>query len=216
MPFRVTDSWESRYQKALGVCWGAACWAGKLAGYCSKLFGTNCWADQTGFTTRGEACDEFLVRPSLRSIEKEIDDLLAADATTRADIAVALRRLEQEIAERQRLEEALRESEALFRSQFEFGNIGIAITSVGKRWLRVNLRLGEMLGYSEEELGQRTWAEMTHPDDLEPDVAQFTRMLAGEIEAYELDKRFFRKDGGIVATYGTFPVSATRTYPRGL
>ena len=124
-----------------------------------------------------------------------------ADAATRADMAVALRRLEQEIAERQRMEEALRESEALFRSQFEFGNIGIAITSVGKNWLRVNLRLGEMLGYSEEELRQRTWAEMTHPDDLGPDVAQFNRMLAGEIEAYELDKRFFRKDGSIIATH---------------
>ena len=199
--FRVTDSWESRYQRALGVCWGSGILAGKLAGYCSKLFGTNCWADQTAFAARGEACDEFLVSPSPRSIEKEIDDLLATDVATRADMAVALRRLEKEIAERQRMEEALRESEALFRSQFEFGNIGIAITSVEKGWLRVNPRLGEMLGYPEEDLRQRTWAEMTHPDDLEPEVAQFTRMLAGEIEAYEIDKRFFRKDGSIIATH---------------
>jgi PAS domain S-box-containing protein len=199
--FRVTDSWESRYQRALGVCWGSGMLAGKLAGYCSKLFGTNCWADQTVFAARGAACDEFLVRPSPRSIEKEIDELLATDVATRADMAVALRRLEKEIAERQRMEEALRESEALFRSQFEYGNIGIAITSVEKRWLRVNLRLGEMLGYSEEELRQRNWAEMTHPDDLGPDLAQFTRMLAGEIEAYELDKRFFRKDGSIIVTH---------------
>jgi two-component system cell cycle sensor histidine kinase/response regulator CckA len=201
--FRVTDSWESRYQRALGVCWGSGMLAGKLAGYCSKLFGTNCWADQTTFTARGDACDEFVVRPSPRSIEKEIDDLLATDEATHADMAVALRRLEKEIAERQRMEEALRESEALFRSQFEFGNIGIAISSVDKGWLRVNPRLGEMFGYSEEELRQRTWAEMTHPDDLGPDVAQFTRMLAGEIEAYELDKRFFRKDGSIIATHLT-------------
>ena len=199
--FRVTDSWESRYQRALGVCWGAGMLAGKLSGYCSKLFGTNCWADQKAFAARGDGCDEFVVKPSPRSIEKEIDDLLATDEATRADMAVALRRLEQEIAERQRMEEALRESEALFRSQFEFGNIGIAITSADKGWLRVNLRLSAMLGYSEEELRGRTWAEMTHPDDLESSVAQFTRMLAGEIEGYELDKRYFRKDGSIISTH---------------
>lgn len=58
------------------------------------------------------------------------------------------------------------ESEALFRSQFEFGNIGIAITSIEKLWLHANPRLCEMLGYSEEELRRQTWAELTHPDDL--------------------------------------------------
>jgi len=201
--FCVTDSWEGRYQRALGVCWGSGMLAGKLAGYCSKFFGTNCWADQTVFAARGDAFDEFLVRPSPRSVEKEIDDLLATDEATRADMAVALQRLQEEIAERQRIEKALRESEALFRSQFEFGNIGIAITSVEKGWLRVNPRVCDMLGYTEEELRRRTWAEMTHPDDLGPDVAQFTRMLAGEIEGYEIDKRFFRKDGSIIDTHLT-------------
>jgi rsbT co-antagonist protein RsbR len=52
--FRVTDSWEGLYQKALGVCWGSGMLAGKLAGYCSKLFGTNCWAEQTAFIAKGD------------------------------------------------------------------------------------------------------------------------------------------------------------------
>ena len=97
----------------------------------------------------------------------------------------------------------LQESEALFRSQFELGNIGIAITTVEQRWRRVNRRLCEMLGYSEEELQRRTWAEMTYPEDLSPDLAQFNRLLAGEIDSYEMEKRFFRKDGTILTTHLT-------------
>ncbi|MBN1546717.1 MAG: PAS domain S-box protein [Syntrophaceae bacterium] len=107
----------------------------------------------------------------------------------------------RDITKRKQTEEALRESEALFRSQFEFGNIGIAITSPDKGWLRVNKRLCEMLGFSEEELRQKTWIELTHPDDLATDLAQFDRMLAGEIETYELDKRFHRKNGSLVFTH---------------
>ena len=98
--FRVENSWEGRYQRSLGVCWGSGMLAGKMAGYCSKLFGTNCWAEQTAFIAKGDACDEFVVRPSSRSIEKEIEGLLASDEATRADMAVALRKLETEMAER--------------------------------------------------------------------------------------------------------------------
>jgi PAS domain S-box-containing protein len=57
-----------------------------------------------------------------------------------------------------------------------------------------------MFGYTLDELHQMTWAEITHPDDLEADAKQFERMLAGEIENYTLDKRFIRKDGEIVYT----------------
>jgi PAS domain S-box-containing protein len=201
--FRVSDNWEGHYQKALGVCWGSGMLAGKLAGYGSKLFGTNCWTDQTSFIAKDEAYDEFIVRPSTRSIEKEIENLLETDIATGADMAVALQKLEKEIAERKRAEEALRDSEAIFRTQFEFGNIGIAITSTEKGWLRVNNRLCDMFGYSKDELVRKTWAEMTFPEDLAPDLAQFERILSGDIEAYELDKRFFRKDKSIISTHLT-------------
>jgi len=201
--FRVLNSWEGRYQESLAVCWGSGMLAGKMAGYSSRLFGENCWAEQTAFIARGDAYDEFVVKPSPRLIEKEIENLLATDEATRADMAVALKRLEEEIAERTRTAEALRESEALFRSQFEFGNIGIAITSIEKSWLKVNPCLCEILGYRETELRKKTWTEMTHPEDLAPDLAQFERMLAGEIEAYEMDKRFFRKDGSVITTHLT-------------
>jgi PAS domain S-box-containing protein len=70
--FRVTDSWEGRYQRTLGVHWGSGMLAGKLAGYCSRLFGTNCWAEQTGAIHQGDAADVFVVSPSDRSLENEI------------------------------------------------------------------------------------------------------------------------------------------------
>jgi PAS domain S-box-containing protein len=108
---------------------------------------------------------------------------------------------DRDITLRKQAEEALRESEALFRSQFEFGNIGIAITSPEKGWLRVNRCLCDMFGYAEAEMLCKTWTEMTHPEDVEPDLLQFNRMLAGEIEAYEMNKRFLRKDGSIISTH---------------
>jgi PAS domain S-box-containing protein len=109
----------------------------------------------------------------------------------------------QDVTERVLAEAALRENEFLFRSQFDRGNFGIALTSPEKGWLRANPYLCAMLGYSESELRGKTWAEMTYPDDLAADTAQFKRLLAGEIDAYELDKRFFCKAGEIVFTHLT-------------
>jgi PAS domain S-box-containing protein len=114
--FRIKNSWEGRYQKALGVDWGSGMLAGKMAGYSSKLFKTNCWAEQTKFISRGDEFDEFEVEPSNRSIENEVESLLLTDAATKADMAVALQKLQKEMLGRMKTEEALRESEKRFRS----------------------------------------------------------------------------------------------------
>lgn len=115
--FQVHNNWEGRYQKALGVCWGSGLLAGKLAGICSKLFGTNCWATQTSFVAKGDACDAFLVAPSDRNLESEINSLLDSGQATRADMAVALRRLQQmeaslrqQVAEHQHVVKELNDS----------------------------------------------------------------------------------------------------------
>ena len=90
-------------------------------------------------------------------------------------------------------------NEAILRLFYDMPFIGMAITSPKtKRWVKFNDRLCEILGYSREELPQITWTEITHPDDLELDVAEFERVMRGETEGYVMDKRFIRKDGCVI------------------
>ena len=97
-------------------------------------------------------------------------------------------------------EKELADSREEFIGYFRMSTVGMCVTSVEKGWLEVNDRLCAMLGYSREELAGLTWAELTYPDDLQADVALFDRLLDGEIEEYELEKRFVRKDGLIIHT----------------
>ena len=100
--------------------------------------------------------------------------------------------------QRKQAEEALRESEERFRRYFELGLTGMAITSPTKGCLEVNDEICRILGYTREEMLQKTWAEMTHPDDLAADVDKFNRVLAGEVDGYTTDKRWIRKDGRVI------------------
>ncbi len=94
----------------------------------------------------------------------------------------------------------LSRSEERMRLFFERQLAGMAITSPEKGWLQVNDKLNQILGYSTEELSQRTWADLTHPADLAADEAQFDRLLSGEIDKYTIEKRFIRKDGAVIST----------------
>ena len=98
--------------------------------------------------------------------------------------------------------------EERFRHFFELGLIGMAITSPTKNWIDFNDQMCKILGYHRHELIQKTWAEMTHPEDLAGDVALFDRIMSGEIDAYSIDKRFIRKNGEIIHT--TISVKCSR------
>jgi PAS domain S-box-containing protein len=107
----------------------------------------------------------------------------------------------RDITRRKLAEDALKKSEARFRSYFELSTVGIAISSPTKKWEEVNNYLCEMLGYEREELLQKTWSELTHPDDLNVDMEYFDRMMRGEIDNYAMDKRFIRKNGETIWTH---------------
>jgi len=115
-----------------------------------------------------------------------------------AQLAKANQSLREEIAERQRVEESLRRSESTIRSYFELPLIGIAITSSDTNWIEVNHKLCDIFGYEQHELMQKTWIELTHPEDLQADLKLFNQILAGTCEGYSMDKRFIRKDGQVI------------------
>ncbi|MEY2505386.1 MAG: hypothetical protein QOJ05_908 [Verrucomicrobiota bacterium] len=88
--------------------------------------------------------------------------------------------------------------DVLFQNAFEHAAIGMALVAPDGKWLRVNRSICEITGYSEEELLQRSFQDITHPDDLDLDLANVKKMLAGEIDSYQMEKRYFHKNGAIV------------------
>ncbi|MGB3651238.1 MAG: PAS domain S-box protein [Rivularia sp. (in: cyanobacteria)] len=86
----------------------------------------------------------------------------------------------------------------LFRLAFNDAPIGMAVVALDGRWLKVNHALCEIVGYRETELLDKTFQEITHPDDLEKDLDCVRRMLAGEIRTYQMEKRYLHSSGYIV------------------
>ena len=95
-------------------------------------------------------------------------------------------------------ERRLKESEARFRRTFELAGSGMAHIDMDRRFIRVNRRLCEILGYPEEELLKLTGRQISHPDDLDIINEQRPGLYAGEIDRVQLEKRYVRKDGSIV------------------
>lgn len=93
------------------------------------------------------------------------------------------------------IEDRLRAGEKRFSTIFSQAGIGLALTGLDGRWLKVNATLCNTLGYSSDELMQLTFQDITHPDDLDADLHLLHRTLAGSISTYTIEKRYFRKDG---------------------
>ena len=103
-----------------------------------------------------------------------------------------------DVTQRREAEERVRHSEARFRSTFENAAVGIAHVGLDGSWLRINNRLSDIVGYSREELLTQTFQAITHPEDLDADLALYEQLLAGEIDHYQLEKRYIHRDGRTV------------------
>ena len=104
-----------------------------------------------------------------------------------------------DITDRKRIEEKLKESEELFKYAFENAPIGKALVALDGRFLKINRSLANILGYSEEELQQKTYHEITHPDDQDVQTPYSQKLLTGEIQSYLVEKRYFHKNGRVIS-----------------
>jgi PAS domain S-box-containing protein len=106
--------------------------------------------------------------------------------------------LAQQAAERLKTGMALRESQLRFMCAFHDAAIGMALGTLDGDWLMVNPALCALVGYTEQELMAITYKDITHPDDLDADLALFRKLLDGEIRTYQMEKRYIHKQGHVV------------------
>ncbi|WP_342129816.1 EAL domain-containing protein [Hydrogenophaga sp. OTU3427] len=99
------------------------------------------------------------------------------------------------LRERLRVGRRLRSVEERFRATFEQAAVGIAHMTPEGRWLRVNRKLCDILGYAQEELLEIGFHELTPPEDLPSDLAEARRLLRGEAAHYRVERRLRRPDG---------------------
>lgn len=104
----------------------------------------------------------------------------------------------QDINERKNAEDRLREIDERFRQTFEQAAVGIAHIALEGRWLRVNQKLCQILGYTTQELLSGTFQAITHPEDLVRILASVGKIVNGELDQFATEKRSIRKDGSLL------------------
>ncbi len=100
-------------------------------------------------------------------------------------------------------------SEERFRATFSSAAVGIAHVDIDGKWLLVNQKLCDIVGYTQSELLERTFQDITHPDDRDVDFEHYRRILVAEIQTYAVEKRYIRKDTSLV--WINLTVSLVRT-----
>lgn len=104
----------------------------------------------------------------------------------------------RDVTEQRTLVLRLAESEQRFRATFEQAAVGMAQIGLDGKWLRVNDRLCEMLGYRREELLTLSSLDLTHPEDRETAFSRMQSLLIGDVTSYTLEKRYVCLDGSVL------------------
>ncbi|HKS33239.1 MAG TPA: MASE1 domain-containing protein, partial [Enterobacteriaceae bacterium] len=90
------------------------------------------------------------------------------------------------------------ESEERFRNAMEYSAIGMALIGTEGQWLQVNKSLCRFLGYSQDELRELTFQQLTWPEDLHNDLEKLQQLVNGEIRSYSMEKRYYTRGGDVV------------------
>jgi PAS domain S-box-containing protein len=158
----------------------------------------------------------LLIAPQETTLSPILFRMRCKDGTWRMLEAIATNLLAQEgvhsialncrdVTERYRVQEALQQNEVRFRAIFENAALGIALNAPSGELITTNLALHQLLGYSEQELRERTVA---HPEDVAREFNLHQQLLAGERSSYQVEKRYFHKNGHLV--WGRLSVSLVR------
>jgi diguanylate cyclase (GGDEF)-like protein/hemerythrin-like metal-binding protein/PAS domain S-box-containing protein len=89
-------------------------------------------------------------------------------------------------------------TDKLFMSAFNFASIGMSLLAPDGRWIAVNNALCKLVGYTESELLSKKFQDITYPEDIDEDLANFKRIISHEIDTYQREKRYIHKNGGII------------------
>ena len=114
----------------------------------------------------------------------------------------------RDLTDRIKVQEALRQSEVRFRAIFENAALGIALSDPSGILLASNPAMQQLLGYNEPELRQVKFTTITHPDDVGAGANLYQQLISGLIPSYQLEKRYFHKNGNVV--WGRLTVSLVR------
>lgn len=103
-----------------------------------------------------------------------------------------------DLTERRAAERRAGLAERDFEAAFHASPHGVAIVGLDGRFLHVNQKLAEIVGYPVEDLVDLTFQEITHPEDLDADLAQVDALLVGKIDTYEMEKRYYTREGHLI------------------
>lgn len=106
--------------------------------------------------------------------------------------------VKEDVSDRKQTGEALRQSEDLFRTAFQNAPLGMILSAVDTRIFQVNDRLCQMLGYSQEELLERTWPSLAHLDDVDISRRALDGMLRGGLPSADFEQRYLYKNGSVI------------------
>lgn len=135
-----------------------------------------------------------MVNAELQKAYNEVDQRVK-DRTE--ELVIANLQLQEEIEERKKAEEATHQSEEKFRNVFENSVVGKSLTSIDGN-LKINKAFSQILGYSEDELRNKKWQDITHPDEIERDKEYINSLVSGEYLSRRWEKRYIHKAGHFV------------------